>query len=126
MTEPVWFEADADRYEELGSLTKELEATEQELLNEALELLLATYRSKEGTAAPIGLLADLHDVQRRFRVMIEELDFIRFTTATSPSYDLGISREALELLSRHYRSIFESSERALKAAGFGPFFKPVV
>lgn len=125
MTESVWFEADDDRYRELAVLSEELAAGEQELLNEALDLLLAAYRGRTGLASPVGLLSDLHDVQCRFRAMVHELELIRCTTAgiTSGLAELGVSGTAFDALRRHYGSIFESSERALKAAGVRPFFK---
>ncbi len=127
MTESICFEADEDRYEELAYLAKQLGADEDDLWNEALDLLLSAYRLRENDVEPGGLLSDLHGVQGRIRAMIRELEFIRITTAEADSLlnEMGLDVPAVAGLGRHYRALFESSERALKAAGIGPFFKEI-
>jgi hypothetical protein len=125
MTEPLYFEADSDRAIELDTLAASLGVHSEDLLNEALEMLLAAYREKQSQGESIGLLADLHGVQGRIRAMIEELRVIRFMTASVSSmlYEMGVRGATLESLCRHYEKIFQSSERALKAAGIGSYFK---
>lgn len=127
MTESIRFEADDDHYEELASLAKKLGAGQDALLNEALGMLLSAYRLRENDVGPSGLLSDLHGVQGRIRAMIRELEFIRFTTAAVDSRltEMGIASRTFAGLGRHNRTVFESSERALKAAGLAPFFKSV-
>jgi hypothetical protein len=127
MTESLYFEADSDRCLELDTLAAKLGISSEDLLNEALEMLLASYRQSQSGAEPIGLVADLHGVQGRIWTMIEELTLIRFMTGTVNSmlYEIGLTGDVFDSLSRHYEQIFNSSERALKAAGIGPAFRPV-
>jgi hypothetical protein len=127
MTDSVYFEADSDRCLELNTLAAKLASTEEDLLKEAMEMLLQTYRDREAGNEPIGVLAGLHGVQHRIRIIVKELKTIRFMTSSADSMlqEMGIAREACDSLSRHYRSLFDSSERALKAAGFGPAFQPL-
>ncbi len=127
MTESVYFEADSDRYVEFSTLAAKLGACEQDLLNEALEMLLQSHRDREAGNEPIGLLAGLHVLQQRIQIVVEELKTIRFMTSSADSMlqEMGIAGTVCEGLSSHYRTLFECSERALKAAGFGPYFRPL-
>jgi hypothetical protein len=127
MTASLYFEADSDRCLELSTLSAKLGVTSDDLLNEALQMLLASFRDSQSGAEPIGLMADLHAVQSRIRTMIKELEFIRFTTASPSSmlHEVGVPREAAASVQRHYEKILDSSERALKAAGLGPMFLAV-
>src|SRR5689334_1583883 len=98
MTEPLYFEADCDRAMELDTLAARFGVHSEDLLNEALEMLLAAHREKQSRGEPIGLLADLHSVQGRIRAMIEELRVIRFmtTSVSSMLYEMGVRGAAFE------------------------------
>jgi hypothetical protein len=126
MTESLWFEANEDKAAELDRLASRLAATRENLLNEALDLLLAAHRARAQGEEPIGMLAGLHDVMARLRKMIEELRYIRMTTCGVTLSELGVQGNALEAIGRHYEKIHQSSERALAAAGFGPMLVTVI
>ena len=113
MPEPLYFEAATDRCLELDTLAAKLGVSSEDLLNEALEMLLGCYRDRQSGTEPIGLLADLHGVQGRVRTMLFELETIRFMTATVSSmlYEMGVSGPTFARLLRHYEKIFDSSER---------------
>src|SRR5690242_9347549 len=102
MTESVCFEADSDRFLEFSTLAVKLGVSEQDLLNEAMETLLAAYRDRQCGQEPIGLLAALNGIQRRIRIMVDELRTIRFMTCTADSMlsELGIAKDGVERLSR--------------------------
>jgi hypothetical protein len=125
MTYSLYFEADSDRSLELDTLAAQLGVGTEELLNEALEMLIASYRDSQAGGEPIGLLSHLHGLQHRIRIMITELQYIRFTTSSPSSmlYETGLRGDALDSVKKHYEKIFNSSERALKAAGFGSIFR---
>jgi DNA invertase Pin-like site-specific DNA recombinase len=59
MTESLYFEADSDRSLVLDTLAVKLGIRSEDSLNEALEMLLASYRQSQCGAEPIGLVADL-------------------------------------------------------------------
>jgi hypothetical protein len=127
MTESLYFEADSHRSLELDTLSAKLGIRVENLLTESLEMLLASYRQSQSGAEPIGLVADLHGGQGRIRTMIEELTLIRFMTGTVNLMldEIGFTGDIFDSLSRHYEQIFNSSERALNAAGIGPAFRPM-
>ncbi len=74
------------------------------------------------------MLAGFHEMTRRLRKMIDELKYIRFTTCGGSSmlYELGVEGRAAQAITNHYEQIYQSSERALQAAGFGPMLIDVV
>ena len=128
MTESLYFEANRDKAAELDRLAARLDCSQEELLNEALDLLLAAHRNQKLGEEPIGLLAGLHDLMHRLRKMIYELQYIRMTTCgpTAMLWELGVPEAALKAVAGHYEKIYQSSERALLAAGFGPMLVTVM
>lgn len=122
MTESLYFEANKEKASELDRLCSRLGARHEDLLNEALDLLLDAHRQRQQGDEPAGMLAGFHEMMRRLRKMIDEVQYIRFTTCTASSIvdDLGVTGRARQVLTSHYEKIYQSSERALQAAGFGP------